>query len=88
VPRSLHGEWEAPTGRDPLSTLAAQDRDRRAELVPVRCGRMLSSAFASPGARSGDRVAIAERDADQNERDYAALPVAEERGRIEVARGL
>jgi len=46
VPRSMHGEWEPPAGRDPLATLAAQDRDRLPELVPVRYGRMLSSPFA------------------------------------------
>jgi uncharacterized protein (DUF2252 family) len=46
VPRSLHGEWEPPAGRDPLATLADQDRDRVPELVPIRYGRMLSSPFA------------------------------------------
>jgi uncharacterized protein (DUF2252 family) len=46
VPRSRHGEWEPPAGRDPLATLAAQDRDRVPELVPVRYGRMLASPFA------------------------------------------
>jgi uncharacterized protein (DUF2252 family) len=45
VPRSRHGEWEPPAGRDPLATLAAQDRSRVAELVPVRYGRMLVSPF-------------------------------------------
>ena len=46
VPRSQHGEWEPPADRDPLATLAAQDTDRVPELVPIRYGRMLSSAFA------------------------------------------
>lgn len=46
VRRSRHGEWEPPAGRDPLATLAAQDRDRVSELVPIRYGRMLTSAFA------------------------------------------
>jgi len=46
VPRSRHGEWEPPADRDPLATLAAQDRDRVPELVPIRYGRMLTSAFA------------------------------------------
>jgi uncharacterized protein (DUF2252 family) len=46
VPRSAHGEWEPPAGRDPVATLAAQDKSRVPELVPIRYGRMLSSAFA------------------------------------------
>jgi uncharacterized protein (DUF2252 family) len=46
VPRSRHGEWEPPAGRDPLATLAAQDQSRVQELVPIRYGRMLTSAFA------------------------------------------
>jgi len=46
VPRSVHGEWEPPADRDPVATLAAQDKNRVPELVPIRYGRMLSSAFA------------------------------------------
>jgi uncharacterized protein (DUF2252 family) len=46
VPRSAHGDWEPPPGRDPMATLAAQDASRVPELVPIRYGRMLSSAFA------------------------------------------
>ena len=46
VPRSVHGEWEPPADRDPVATLAAQDKSRVEELVPIRYGRMLSSAFA------------------------------------------
>jgi uncharacterized protein (DUF2252 family) len=46
VPRSVHGEWEPPADRDPIATLAAQDENRVEELVPIRYGRMLSSAFA------------------------------------------
>jgi uncharacterized protein (DUF2252 family) len=46
VPRSAHGEWAAPAGRrDPLAILAEQDQTRVPELVPVRYGRMLASAF-------------------------------------------
>ncbi len=46
VPRSSHGEWTAPAGRrDPLTILAEQDQTRVPELVPVRYGRMLASAF-------------------------------------------
>jgi uncharacterized protein (DUF2252 family) len=46
VPRSVHGEWEPAADRDPVATLAAQDKSRVQELVPIRYGRMLSSAFA------------------------------------------
>src|SRR4051812_38970144 len=46
VPRSIHGEWEPPADRDPVATLAAQDKSRVQELVSIRYGRMLSSAFA------------------------------------------
>ncbi len=46
VPRSVHGEWEPPADRDPVATLAAQDKSRVQELVPIRYGRMLSSALA------------------------------------------
>jgi uncharacterized protein (DUF2252 family) len=46
VPRSVHAEWEPPADRDPVATLAAQDKSRVPELVPIRYGRMLSSAFA------------------------------------------
>jgi uncharacterized protein (DUF2252 family) len=46
VPRSAHGEWEPPADRDPIATLAAQDKTRVRDLVPIRYGRMLSSAFA------------------------------------------
>lgn len=46
VPRSAHGEWEPPADRNPIATLAAQDKTRVQDLVPIRYGRMLSSAFA------------------------------------------
>ncbi len=47
VARSSHGVWEpAPDRADPISLLAAQNRDRIADLVPVRWGRMLESPFA------------------------------------------
>jgi uncharacterized protein (DUF2252 family) len=62
VPRSRHGEWEAPAGRDPLATLAAQDKDRVPELVPIRYGRMLTSAFAF--FRGGAAVMAADLAAD------------------------
>jgi uncharacterized protein (DUF2252 family) len=46
VPRSTHAEWEPAADRDPIATLAAQDKSRVRELVPIRYGRMLTSAFA------------------------------------------
>jgi uncharacterized protein (DUF2252 family) len=46
VPRSSHGAWTAgPDRADPARVLAAQDAERVPELVPVRYGRMLASAF-------------------------------------------
>ncbi|HVW45495.1 MAG TPA: DUF2252 domain-containing protein [Solirubrobacterales bacterium] len=46
VPRSEHGAWAPGAGRrDPLAILAEQDAARVPELVPVRYGRMLASAF-------------------------------------------
>jgi uncharacterized protein (DUF2252 family) len=44
VPRSAHAELEVGS-RDPVQILAAQDASRVAELVPIRYGRMLVSAF-------------------------------------------
>jgi uncharacterized protein (DUF2252 family) len=46
IPRSALAEW-APTERrrDPLAVLTEQDAARVPELVPVRYGRMLASAF-------------------------------------------
>ncbi len=46
LPRSAHAEWRPAADRgDPLAILAAQDATRVPELVPVRYGRMLASAF-------------------------------------------
>src|ERR1700749_539959 len=45
APRCGHGTWE-PAARDPLQILTRQDEDRVPELVPIRYGRMLASAFA------------------------------------------
>ena len=46
TPRSSHALWEAPSDRpDPVETLEAQDATRVPELVPIRYGRMLASAF-------------------------------------------
>ncbi|MGZ5398701.1 MAG: DUF2252 domain-containing protein [Nocardioides sp.] len=47
APRSGQGAWEPPTTRsDPVTILLEQASSRIPELVPVRNGRMLSSAFA------------------------------------------
>jgi uncharacterized protein (DUF2252 family) len=46
TPRSSQAAWEAGEGRQsPVAILAAQDETRVPELVPVRYGRMLASAF-------------------------------------------
>src|SRR3954447_11214104 len=46
IPRSAHGEWEpAPGRRDPVSMLEEQAQSRVAELIPIRHGRMMVSAF-------------------------------------------
>jgi uncharacterized protein (DUF2252 family) len=46
VPRGVHGEWLAPSGRrDPVEMLEEQAASRVPELVPVRYGRMGVSAF-------------------------------------------
>src|SRR3954451_12167960 len=46
VPRSSHAGWEPPTGRrDPVGVLEEQGLTRVPELVPIRYGRMLISAF-------------------------------------------
>ncbi len=46
APRSSHGEWEPATDRpDPVDVLERQAADRVSDLVPLRYGRMLVSAF-------------------------------------------
>ena len=46
VPRSSHGDWEPVAARtDPVEILERQAADRVPELVPLRYGRMLVSAF-------------------------------------------
>ena len=46
TPRSNHAAWEEPPDRlDPVETLARQDETRVQDLVPIRHGRMLPSAF-------------------------------------------
>jgi uncharacterized protein (DUF2252 family) len=47
VPRSSHAAWEPPADRsDPVALLEGQATTRVPELVPIRYGRMLASAFA------------------------------------------
>ena len=46
VPRGVHGEWSAASGRrDPVELLEEQAASRVPELVPIRYGRMLVSPF-------------------------------------------
>src|SRR3954454_13185036 len=46
VPRSSHAEWQAPSvRRDPVAIIEGQALTRVEELVPIRHGRMLVSAF-------------------------------------------
>jgi uncharacterized protein (DUF2252 family) len=46
TPRSSHAAWEPDAKRkSPVKVLAGQDKTRVPELVPVRYGRMLASAF-------------------------------------------
>ena len=47
APLADHGAWDAPPDRaNPIELLAAQAKNRVAELVPIRYGRMLASPFA------------------------------------------
>jgi uncharacterized protein (DUF2252 family) len=46
VRRSSHGAWTPPVDRpDPLRILKAQNRNRYADLIPLRWGRMVASPF-------------------------------------------
>jgi uncharacterized protein (DUF2252 family) len=46
APREKHADLLGPANRDPVAILAAGDRTRVPELVPVRYERMLASPFA------------------------------------------
>ncbi len=47
APRSSHGAWAPATDRpDPIALLEEQAASRIPELIPIRYGRMLESAFA------------------------------------------
>src|SRR5947209_4815029 len=45
-PREQHADLRGPSDRDPVAILAAADRTRVPELVPIRYQRMLESPFA------------------------------------------
>ena len=46
TPLDAHVGWQPPTGRgDPIALLEAQNTTREPDLVPVRHGRMMASAF-------------------------------------------
>lgn len=47
APANGHDEWSPPADRpDPVATLLSQDASRDQDLVPIRHGRMMASAFA------------------------------------------
>src|SRR5262245_41197705 len=46
TPREKHAEAHGSAERDPVAILAAGDRTRVPELVPIRYERMLTSPFA------------------------------------------
>jgi len=48
MPRSAHAGWVPPVDRrDPVDVLIESSVDRVADLLPIRYGRMMQSAFAS-----------------------------------------
>ena len=62
VPHALHAEWRPPgQPRDPVSILEESNRDRVAELIPIRYGRMVRSPFTflrgSAGLMAADLAA-------------------------------
>ena len=64
APRSSHADWEpAPGRRDPVDLLEDQAATRVSELVPLRYGRMLASAFTfyrgAAGLMAADLAATA-----------------------------
>lgn len=46
TPPAALGRYDAPSGRDPLRTLRAQDAERLPDLVPLRHERLAASPFA------------------------------------------
>lgn len=62
VPRESHAGWKASANRpDPIEVLEESNRNRLAELVPIRYGRMLRSPFTflrgSAGLTASDLAA-------------------------------
>ena len=56
--RSSHADWAPPADRpSAVATLLAEDEGRLPELVPIRHGRMLTSAFAYYRGSAGAMVA-------------------------------
>src|SRR5215472_3896365 len=50
VPRGQHANWRPPPDRrDPLQTLTETSRHRISSLLPIRYGRMQTTAFAFMG---------------------------------------
>ena len=93
VPREKHAEWKVPKGRRPvLEMLADTDEGRISELLPIRYGRMVESAFgfAAREAVTAYREQMAEYSrmkvldayADQAERDHRKLIDAVRSGKI------
>lgn len=63
VRRRSHGDWKRPPKRrDPMAILEKSNRDRLAELVPIRYGRMLRTPFTflrgSAGLMAHDLAAM------------------------------
>jgi uncharacterized protein (DUF2252 family) len=46
TPRAAHAEWAPPAHRDMSALLAASNKGREQQLIPIRHGRMLASPFA------------------------------------------
>src|SRR5262249_60778057 len=69
TPREKHADLHGPAQRDPVAILAAGDRTRVPELVPVRYERMLVNPFAFL------RGAADVMDEDLNHQPAAALAV-------------
>src|SRR5215475_6703812 len=69
VPREGHADLHGPADRDPVAILAATDRTRVPELVPVRYERMLASPFTF---LRGAAVVMAE---DLRHQPAAGIPV-------------
>jgi len=58
--RTAHATLDLPAGRDPVGILIEQEKDRLADLIPIRHARMADSAFAyyrgAPAVMAADLV--------------------------------